>query len=572
MNQKPANMGIAEVEPRQLAPTVGMTGSGSTDSPAPSPTNAKIDIDITINTIVGIVVPTVIDTNAKIDIDTTIDTVVGIAVPAIINTNPSEPEVDIAGSTVSDTASPSTTSLTPAATIVDPTSGMAGAVSTVTGGFDMAFELFNFRVDNDGAMELISISDSAPPMAKTSTPPAVGGKPLTIMLLAPSEEESRPKTLTPSVRSNDFEEPPPSPTTTYYVDCDAYHYVGAEDFSSHEIIGCEDPWGGTAAVYPTISECERAPNTLTLCTMPYDPDYVEGLYSDYTCSDDDDVYPEVKGKIGNSASSYSSESATSSNGYRVDYDSDFMIEVGSYIGDDDIYPPALGKISDDSTPSFRGHCMMASHGDRNEHRSNDDRNWSNTGRQFITQDQIQYARRVYMGEADMVPNPSPRELAALRFVVQEQKDQISADRHILERRRDEADASSRRRAERSSHYSSSVQHRSWSHIQPGANTHNVAQNLEAEFNEADLLPKTKEAAIMATTVYIAANAANDDEHMRHLRNLALEGVRVLQGTANQGRETMPRRTVPPAEQSRHPAAAPAVAPRTQVVEPINREL
>jgi hypothetical protein len=77
---------------------------------------------------------------------------------------------------------------------------------------------------------------------------------------------------------------------------------------------------------------------------------------------------------------------------------------------------------------------------------------------------------------------------------------------------------------------------------------------------------------MATAAYIAANAANDDEHMRHLRNLALKGVRVLQGTANQGRETMPRRPVPPAEQSRHPAVAPAVAPRTQVVEPINGEL
>jgi hypothetical protein len=102
--------------------------------------------------------------------------------------------------------------------------------------------------------------------------------------------------------------------------------------------------------------------------------------------------------------------------------------------------------------------------------------------------------------------------------------------------------------------------------------HNVAQNLEAEFNEADLLPKTKEAAIMATAAYIVANAANDDEHMRHLRNLALEGVRVLQGTANQGRETMPRRAIPPVEQSRHPAAALAVAPRTQVVEPINGEL
>jgi hypothetical protein len=153
MSQKPTNMGIAGVEPCQLAPTVGMKGSGSTDSLAPSPTNAKIDND------------------------TTIDTVVGIAVSAIIDINPSGPEVDIAGSTAIGTASPSTTGLTPAMTIIDPTSGTAGAISMVTGGFDMAFGLFNFRVDNDGAMELISISDSAPPTAETSTPPAVRGKP-----------------------------------------------------------------------------------------------------------------------------------------------------------------------------------------------------------------------------------------------------------------------------------------------------------------------------------------------------------------------------------------------------------
>jgi hypothetical protein len=73
--------------------------------------------------------------------------------------------------------------------------------------------------------------------------------------------------------------------------------------------------------------------------------------------------------------------------------------------------------------------------------------------------------------------------------------------------------------------------------------HNITRNLEAEFNEAELLPKTKEAAIMAAVAYIAANAPNDDEHMRHLRNLALKGVRVLQGTTNQGYEAMPRRTI-----------------------------
>jgi hypothetical protein len=161
------------------------------------------------------------------------------------------------------------------------------------------------------------------------------------------------------------------------------------------------------------------------------------------------------------------------------------------------------------------------------------------------QDQIWQARRVYSGEADMGPNSSPQELAALRFVVQEQKDQISTDRRILEQRRDEADASSRRRAEQSSHYSSSVQHTTRSHIQPGADVYNITRNLEADFNEADLLPKTKEDVIMATAAYIAANAANDDEHMRHLWNLALEGVRVLQGTTNQGREMMPRRAIPP---------------------------
>jgi hypothetical protein len=53
------------------------------------------------------------------------------------------------------------------------------------------------------------------------------------------------------------------------------------------------------------------------------------------------------------------------------------------------------------------------------------------------------------------------------------------------------------------------------------------RNLEAEFNEAELMPKTKEATIMVAAAYIAANASNGDEHMRHLRNLALEAVRVL---------------------------------------------
>jgi hypothetical protein len=125
-------MGIAGVEPHQLAPSVGTTGSGSTDSPAPSPTNTKIDIDNTLDTAVGIAVPIDADTNAKINIDNTIDTTVGIAVstdtdanaeisidtiidttidivagivvPAIIDANPLELEVDSMESIVIDIA------------------------------------------------------------------------------------------------------------------------------------------------------------------------------------------------------------------------------------------------------------------------------------------------------------------------------------------------------------------------------------------------------------------------------------------------------------------------------------
>jgi hypothetical protein len=54
----------------------------------------------------------------------------------------------------------------------------------------------------------------------------------------------------------------------------------------------------------------------------------------------------------------------------IDYDSDTMFNVGSCIGDDDVYPLALGEISDNSIPPFGGHCTMASHGDGNEHRAN----------------------------------------------------------------------------------------------------------------------------------------------------------------------------------------------------------
>jgi hypothetical protein len=188
------------------------------------------------------------DTNANIDIDTASTANVSIAVPTIIDTTPPETEVDVARSTVIDTASPSVADLTPAATTINPTSSPAGAVSAMTRGFDMAFGLFNFHVDNNGVAELISISDSTPPTADPGASPAIEGNPSTTTPMAPSEEEPRLEISTPSVGSNDFQDPPPSPTNAYCVECDAYHFVGAGDFSSYEITGCEDPRGGTAAI------------------------------------------------------------------------------------------------------------------------------------------------------------------------------------------------------------------------------------------------------------------------------------------------------------------------------------
>jgi hypothetical protein len=172
----------------------------------------------------------------------------------------------------------------------------------------------------------------------------------------------------------------------------------------------------------------------------------------------------------------------------------------------------------------------------------------------------------------MGPNLGADEVAALRFIIQEQKDQINSEKQILERHREEASASSRRHGNLSSHHSSSIPQRTRSHLPLGGDTHNITRNLEAEFNEVDILPKTREAAIMATAAYIAANARSNDEHMRHLRSLALEGVRVLQSMNEQGHDTTPCRNIPTVEQSRHQAVTPVVVPRPEVIEPINGEL
>jgi hypothetical protein len=90
------------------------------------------------------------DINTSIDIDTASTNNISIAVLTVIDATPPATMVDIAESATIDTASPSIADLTPAATTINPASSLAGAVSTRTGGFDMAFGLFNFHMDNDG--------------------------------------------------------------------------------------------------------------------------------------------------------------------------------------------------------------------------------------------------------------------------------------------------------------------------------------------------------------------------------------------------------------------------------------
>jgi hypothetical protein len=310
-----------------------------------------------------------------------------------------------------------------------------GSASTRIGGFELAISSFNFYVDDTGVSKLISMTDSIVPAADSVALPAV------VMQLAvkntssptspPASAETDPalESSTPSVGSNNLQDPPPSPTIAYCVDSDAYHFVGTGYFSSHEISGWEDPCRGTVAIYPTISECKRALNALRLQPAPYDRDYVEGLYSEYTCSDDD-FYPEAKGTIGNSSGFSSGESALTGSGYVVDYDSDMLIEVGSYVGDDDIYPLAQGEISDDPTLPSGVHCMMASRGDGSGSRASNGRDRQTASGRFITQAQIRHARRVYSGELPLGMNSGDDKVAALRFIINEQKDQIATQFHL----------------------------------------------------------------------------------------------------------------------------------------------
>jgi hypothetical protein len=84
--------------------------------------------------------------------------------------------------------------------------------------------------------------------------------------------DKAPESSAPSVGSNIHRDPPPSPTTAYCIDCDAYHFVGTGDFSSHEISVVENHAGAppqstqrslSASGPSTSSHSSRRLTTLT---------------------------------------------------------------------------------------------------------------------------------------------------------------------------------------------------------------------------------------------------------------------------------------------------------------------
>jgi hypothetical protein len=208
-----------------------------------SPTTAIDSASPTIDIYIDSASPTIgidIDTASPtidIDIDAASPTTVGITSPVV---------VDITSPTIGTLYSPTIVDSAPmvaidtlVTAIIDPISCLTGSTSTRIGGFEMTFGLFNFHVDDDGAAELISIIEPTPPAADLDTPLAVERTPSTTTSPTSAEVDPMLETSTPSVGSNNFQDLPPSPTTAYCVECDAYHFVGIGDFSPHEIAGCE---------------------------------------------------------------------------------------------------------------------------------------------------------------------------------------------------------------------------------------------------------------------------------------------------------------------------------------------
>jgi hypothetical protein len=336
-------------------------GSGSTDLLAPSP----VIIDAPAS-------PIVVDSPPAIDIDSTSPTDIDMPPPATVKT----PSLVIVGSSTS-----AIINIFPCAT---------GSTLSIAGVFELAIGSLNFHVDDADISRLLLIVEPTMPDVDSVVPsPAITQQAVKdnftpVSPLLSSGMGQAPESSSPLVGSNTFQDLPLSPTTAY---CDAYHFMGAGYFSSHELLGCGDPRGCTATIYPTISECQRALDALTLQPTPYDPNYAKGLYSEYTCSNND-FYPKMKGKVKESDSSSLANSALTGSGYIIDFDRDMLIDTRSYFGAYDIYPLTRGEIEEHSPSPAGKHYIMASHGEGSESSVHGGRDRRTASGRIINQAQI----------------------------------------------------------------------------------------------------------------------------------------------------------------------------------------
>jgi hypothetical protein len=154
------------------------------------------------------------------------------------------------------------------------------------------------------------------------------------------------------------------------------------------------------------------------------------------------LYPETKGKVKESEKLSSENSAPMGSGYIINSDKDILIDTSSCFNDDDIYPLTRGEIEDNSPSPACKHTMMASRSEESGSRVHGGRDHRTTSGRIINHTQIHHARRFYMGELPLGSNSGEDELAALRFIIYEQKAQLDSEKRVLERRRAKADASS----------------------------------------------------------------------------------------------------------------------------------
>jgi hypothetical protein len=208
--------------------------------------------------------------------------------------------------------------------------------------------------------------------------------------------------------------------------------------------------------------------------------------------------------------------------------------------------------------------MMALHADANGNGGGGSNGRGTAGSRLLTSLAISRAPRIYTGEIRLSDNPTEEELAALHFIVSEQKAQLESERRVLESRRAAADESSIRRAQLTSLHSSSVSRTPRARL----SEQSFARNLEAEFDAAVIVPKTRDVALIDTAAYIAANKPRNDENAT-LYTLAIKGMKLLRNIAE---EHMPQRNNNVAAQPQPQSAPRAGAPRSQGVNPINGEL